>query len=102
MYSASFQADATTCTHRCTINRYSSAGISTKHVECCHFRVTDIVADVGRPVRLRFDSSQSGSREHSLSVDLDIAEAVQALKSSFKQVTCSVDKSGQVYLYMHS
>ena len=44
------------------------------------------MADVGRPVRLRFDSSQSGSREHSLSVHLDIAEAVQALRSAQKQL----------------
>lgn len=49
-------------------------------------RVTDIVADVGRPVRLRFDSSQSGSREHSLSVHLDIAEAVQVLRGAQKQL----------------
>ena len=48
--------------------------------------MTDIVADVGRPVRLRFDSSQSGSREHSLSVHLDIAEGVQALRGAQKQL----------------
>lgn len=44
------------------------------------------MADVGRPVRLRFDSSQGGSREHSLSVHLDIAEAVQALKGAQNQL----------------
>ncbi|DBA71324.1 TPA: PFAM ATPase associated with various cellular activities (AAA) [Trebouxia sp. C0005] len=53
-------------------------------------RVTDIVADVGRPVRLRFDSSQGGSREHSLSVHLDIAEAVQALKGAQNQLQTGV------------
>ncbi|KAL0051883.1 hypothetical protein WJX82_003776 [Trebouxia sp. C0006] len=49
-------------------------------------RVTGIVADVGRPVRIRFDSTQKGTREYSLSVDLDIAEAVQALKGAQKQL----------------
>jgi len=44
------------------------------------------VADVGRPVRLRYDTTQRGSREHSLSVELDIAEAVQALKGAQKQL----------------
>ncbi|KAL0028598.1 hypothetical protein WJX79_004385 [Trebouxia sp. C0005] len=35
---------------------------------------------------IRFDSSQGGSREHSLSVHLDIAEAVQALKGAQNQL----------------
>ncbi len=87
MYLAKFQADATTCNHMCTVSYcYFSANTSTKHAEVCHFRVTDIVADVGRPVRIRFDSTQRGSREHSLSVDLDIAEAVQALRGAQKQL----------------
>ncbi len=77
---------------------YFSAGTSAKHSGVCHFRVTDIVADVGRPVRIRFDSSQRGSREHSLSVDLDIAEAVQALKGAQKQLRTGEMQCGTIKL----
>ena len=45
-------------------------------------RVTDIVADVGRPVRLRFSNRQSGPREHTLPVMIDIPEALHALTKS--------------------
>lgn len=60
--------------------------------------MTDIVADVGRPVRLRFDSTQRGSREHSLSVDLDIAEAVQALKGAQMQLQTGNMHCGKIQL----
>jgi len=58
--------------------------------------VTGIVADVGRPVRIRFDSTQKGTREYSLSVDLDIAEAVQALKGAQKQLQTGAQKQHAV------
>lgn len=45
-------------------------------------RVTDIVADVGRPVRLRFSNKQPGPRECTLPVLIDIPEALHALTQS--------------------
>lgn len=77
---------------------YFSAGPGAKHAEFCRFRVTDMVADVGRPVRLRFDSTQNKSREHSLSVDLDIAEAVQALKGAQTQLQTGEMRCGAIQL----
>ena len=45
----------------------------------CACRVTDIVADVGRPVRLRFSNKQQGLRERAMPVKIDIPEALQTL-----------------------
>ena len=53
-----------------------------RHLLWCKCRVTDIVADVGRPVHLRFSNKQPGPRECTLPVLIDIPEALHALTRS--------------------
>ena len=51
-------------------------------------RVTDIVADVSRPVRVRFEGKCPGSKEAELPVSIDMAEALQVLRGSQPRELC--------------
>ena len=45
-------------------------------------QLTDIVADIGRPVRLRFSHSTSHVKQHDLSICMDIQQALQELQNA--------------------